>query len=46
MAEKKKAKSAVKDDSIGAMLKKLLPGGLSKAILGDTNAKIKKALKK
>jgi hypothetical protein len=44
MAEKKK--SAVKDSSISAMLKKLLPGGLSKAILSDTNKKLKKAAKK
>ena len=45
MAEKK-TKPAVKDSSISAMLKKLLPGGLSKAILGDVDAKIKKATKK
>ena len=44
MAEKKK--SAVKDSSIAAMLKKLLPGGLSKALLGDVNTKIKKSIKK
>jgi hypothetical protein len=45
MAEKKK-KSAVKDSSISAMLKKLLPGGLSKALLSDANVKLKKAAKK
>jgi hypothetical protein len=44
MAEKKK--STTSDSSISAMLKKLLPGGLSKAILGDVNTKIKKAIKK
>ena len=43
---KEKTKSAVKDSSISAMLKKLLPGGLSKALLRDTNAKLKKAAKK
>ena len=39
-------KSAVKDSGISAMLKKLLPGGLSKAVLSDTNKKLKKAAKK
>ena len=43
---KDESKSAVKDSSISAMLKKLLPGGLSKALLTDTNAKLKKAAKK
>jgi hypothetical protein len=45
MAEKKK-KSAVKDSSISAMLKKLLPGGLSKALLSDANPELKKVTKK
>jgi len=43
-AEKKK--SETRDSSIGGLLKKLLPGGFSKALLGDVNKKIKKATKK
>ena len=41
-AEQEK-KSKTRDSSVGGLLKKLLPGGLSKAILGDVNKKLKKA---
>ena len=40
-AEKKK--SEARDSNIGGLLKKLLPGGLAKSLLSDTNKKLKKA---
>ena len=42
----KQKKSGAGDSAIGSMFKKLLPGGFSKALLGDVNKKIKKATKK
>ncbi|KKL85284.1 hypothetical protein LCGC14_1956280 [marine sediment metagenome] len=45
----KQKKSGAGDSSlsaVGGLLKKLLPGGFSKALLGDVNKKIKKATKK
>ena len=51
-AERKKNKQKKSEagssglSAVGGMLKKLLPGGLSKALLGDVNKKIKKATKK
>lgn len=43
-AEKKKSETG--DSGIGGLLRKLLPGGLAKALLSDTNKKLKKATSK
>ncbi len=44
--EKAKNKKSKKKGGIGSMLRKLLPGQLSKSILDKTNKKLKDATKK